>query len=157
MKRFHSPLQKIHAVSQQQRRLAELELARRLVAYEAARAAATRLSEERDAAIDELGRFRSGPRQQALLLGLLARVELLEEQLQAARRRVVEAGQARDAARAACADRNSREERLARLIERQRAIHRKEAFKEQQALIDDVSAGRWTRSTAARVEEVRHG
>jgi flagellar export protein FliJ len=145
MKRFQSPLLKIHEVCSQQSRLARMELARAIAARESARQQAQQLAAHLDAAREEGAAAMRRQGQTSLLQGILNHVAALGEQVNAARHGVLLADQQVEKMRLAYQAAHSKAERVSRLLDSQRETFRQEQLREQQQQMDERSTARWVR------------
>lgn len=157
MKKFRSPLEKVKAISSQQRRLAQLELIRCLAeesqAEQDVQAAEAQLAASYEAADKLLRTPQTGALLQTLRCRLAADDEslvLAQEVLQAARDRVTSA---RDVAR----ERQNREDAVSKLIEQQYTEFRRDVQRRQQAGMDESSAARWSPEQGLAEEVINHG
>lgn len=153
MKRFHSNLGKVHALCRQQRRLAELDLARALQVVEQAVQAEFKaqadLTEAHAAANAALARRTT-----------VAAIQSARNDVQRATDVVISSAAVTVRARAALDQQRqkfreiqSREDRLAELISRQRQEHRHEMLRQQQIAMDESAVSRRL-SGATSPEEV---
>jgi len=143
MKRFHSNLQKVLEICQQQSRMAELELARERSrwrhAQERAQQAAGRLEEIR---ID-VNRALQQARQMTVILGMHQHLAAADDSLQKMNVECREAEQLCEQARAKYQECHSKVERIERIVEQQRTEYRRDVLLEQQAAMDDLAVFRW--------------
>jgi flagellar export protein FliJ len=157
MKRFTSPLTKIHALCEQQSQMARLELLRCQGALHAAERGIAAAEQALDAARLAAAATLRKPGPFAAVLGTRSQIVLAQEGLQAAQRARDEARRHLANAQANWETCRSKAERLEELIHRQRQTHRQQALREQQIVMDDASAARWTAAESTVSEVSGHG
>jgi flagellar export protein FliJ len=151
MKRFQSPLLKIHDVCSQQSRLARIELARAATVRELARQRERQFEAAFEQARQESAAAMRRPGQTSLLQGILNHVAAAAEKLDTARRNVLVADQQVEKARMAYQAAHSKAERVSRLLEGQRETYRREQLREQQHQMDERAAARWVHPATGEV------
>jgi flagellar export protein FliJ len=152
MKRFDSPLTKVTRLRRQEKRLSQMVLARRRTEFAAIEAevdAAANAARQETAAV---GRWMEGNVSASHLQSALLGLEAHQQHLDQIRRREAAAAAAVAAALDDLHEKARREEAVEQIVKEQRAEHRHDAIREQQAALDDHSGRLWhqARLNAAR-------
>lgn len=157
MKRFHSNLQKVHDICHQQSRMAELELARArsllIIAQQNVQLAVNELEQARE----EVNRALKHTRQSSLILGMHQHLGAAGDRVQQREHECQKAAQACELARVKYQEAHSKVERIARLIEKQQTLHRRDVLLDQQRAMDDVAIFRWREPEQSEIEVSTHG
>lgn len=144
MRRFQSPLLKVHALFEQQSRLAEMELARAVSLQHQAAQSVSDAEAELESAREVAAQTMRLPLQTAFLHGVRNHVGAASDRLEQCRLQLIEKQEATQLAREAFQAVKSKMESVAQLLEKQRAEHRIEALKSEQSAMDDGAVFRWT-------------
>jgi len=153
MRRFQSPLIKVHAVCEQQCQLAEMELSRAMSVQRLAELKVIEETAALDEARNQLASALRVPLMSSMLQGLHGHLAAAAQRLEMARTQVHEAALNVAGARDAWQVIHQKVESLTRLLDQHRAAYRQEQFKEQQGVMDDGSVFRWTGSDERRSDE----
>jgi len=144
MKRFRSKLQKVHDLCEQQRRMEELEFARTRALLTAAQQRVRDAVFSLELARTDAGRALKQARQISIVLGAHLHVAAAMDHVTSMEQACSAAEKVCEQARLKYQESHSKVERIERLIEKQRAEHRRDALLEQQKAMDDVAIFRWT-------------
>jgi len=157
MKRFHSNLQKVLEICQQQSRLAELELARERSRLRHTQKLAQQAAEQLEEIRTDVNHALPQARQMTLILGMHQHLAVADEHLQKMNAECRKAEQLCEQARARYQECHSKVERIERMIDQQRSDYRRDALREQQAAMDDIAVFRWQPSEIQETEVTNHG
>ncbi|WP_437194002.1 flagellar export protein FliJ [Planctomicrobium sp. SH527] len=143
MRRFHSPLLKVHALFEQQSRLAEIELARAMSLQHEASRNVLNAEAELESAREMAAQTMKLPLQTAFLHGVQNHVGAAADRVEQSRQQLVEREAATQLVREAFQTVKSKLESVAQMLEKQRAEHRIESLKSEQSAMDDGAVFRW--------------
>ncbi len=157
MRRFHSPLLKIQAVYEQQRRLAEIELSRALSRQREAEEHVQASHDAWEASRQMVASLLRQSVNASMLSGAQMQIVVAQETLEQARTQLQEAAQAVLAARTIYQGFNSKVDGLTKVLDEQRAEYRQDVMKDEQIVMDDRAGFRWKPTTSVHSEGTRHG
>lgn len=157
MKRFHSNLQKVFDISEQQRRMAELELTRAVSLQRAAELEVVYARRQMEKVRLEVNQALLVSRQSTVMIGMYQHISASQEAVQKLQQAATQAAQVCDLARTKYQTLHSQVERIESLIQKQREMYRREMLLNQQHAMDDVSILRWTQPEQSETEVISHG
>jgi flagellar export protein FliJ len=157
MQRFTSPLLKVHGLCEQKCKLAEIELARALGHQRTVEERVRSLGIELDSARTAAAQALSHPMQTSTLHGIYNHVALIGEHLAEMQKQLLEAEKLTEQARDLYRNANVQIDALSRLLENERAGHRKLMFRDQQIQMDDGAIFRWQGPETMEMEFIKHG
>ncbi|WP_437187020.1 flagellar FliJ family protein [Planctomicrobium sp. SH668] len=143
MKRFHSPLEKVKGILDQQSHMAELRLAQATVSHQHAIQAEKIAAEQLESAHATASIAIKQASNVLMILGIQQHLLVAAEELQKQQGHVDSTAKIRDESRQQFQLLHSKVERLEQLIEKQKSEHRLERLLEEQKGMDDVSISRW--------------
>lgn len=144
MKRFRSNLDGIHGVTRQQLRMVELELARLTIRVRGAEQQLQHSLARQQQAEQAMAGVLRQPGGTTTMQAALRQLEHSRQAVEAAREDLLQRRRELEPVRNAYRELESKEESLARLIERQRQEHRMHSIREQQHVRDEAAARRWS-------------